>query len=62
MPKFLPISIENIFAEAKWFFPKLKPGHILTVPLQSGSKPTCAYFVKETNKIPEVIDISQIWI
>ena len=62
MPKFLPISIENVFSETKWFFPKLKPGHILTIPLENKSKPRCAYFIKETNKVPEVLDISQLWI
>jgi hypothetical protein len=62
MPSFLPITIENIFSETKWFFPKLKPGHILTIPLEDTSKPACAYFVKETNKVPEVLRIEQIWI
>ena len=62
MPSFFPISIENVFSETKWFFPKLKPGHILTIPLENKSKPRCAYFIKETNKVPEVLDISQLWI
>jgi|TARA_B100000809_G_scaffold248624_1_gene278927 hypothetical protein len=62
MPSFLPITIENIFSETKWFFPKLKPGHILTIPLEDTPKPACAYFVKETNKVPEVLRIEQIWI
>ena len=62
MPSFLPITIENIFSETKWFFPKLKPGHILTIPLENNPEPACAYFVKETNKVPEVLSIEQIWI
>ena len=62
MPDFLPITIENIFSETKWFFPKLKPVHILTIPLEEKPKPTCAYFLKETNKVPEVLSIDQIWI
>ena len=62
MPDFLPITIENIFSETKWFFPKLKPGHILTIPLEEKPKPTCAYFLKETNIVPEVLSIDQIWI
>ena len=62
MPGFLPITIENVFSETKWFFPKLKPGHILTLPLGEGKQPRCAYFVKETNKIPEVLSIDQIWV
>ncbi len=62
MPQFLPITIENIFSETKWFFPKLKPGHILSIPLNGPNKPVCAYFVKETNKVPEVLSIDQIWV
>tara|TARA_A100001037_G_C15044639_1_gene587170 strand:- start:710 stop:1213 length:504 start_codon:yes stop_codon:yes gene_type:complete len=62
MPSFLPITIENIFSETKWFFPKLKPGHILTVPLQDTKKPACAYFIKETNKVPEILGIDKLWI
>jgi len=62
MPSFLPITIENIFSETKWFFPKLKPGHILTIPLEDKTKPSCAYFVKEINKVPDILRIEQIWI
>lgn len=45
------ISITNIFQDVKWFFPKLKNGHMLAVPLEEGENPRCAYFVKEANKI-----------
>ena len=45
MPSFLPIGIENIFSETKCFFPKLKPGHILTIPLEDKPKPACAFFL-----------------
>ena len=62
MPEFLPITIENVFSETKWFFPKLKPGHILTIPLENKPKPRCAFFVKEINKVPDVLRIEQIWI
>jgi len=29
--------------------------------LATGSEPMCAFFVKETNKIPEVLDLNKIW-
>jgi hypothetical protein len=60
-PEFRPIEIVNVFQDVRWFTPKLKYGHILAVPLTSGEKPLCAYFVKETNKLPEVLDISKIF-
>ena len=47
-----PVKVNNVFADVKWFFPKLKYGHILTVPLEYGDKPKCAYFVKDLNRIP----------
>jgi hypothetical protein len=45
------ISITNIFQDVKWFFPKLKNGHMLAVPLEDKPNPRCAYFVKELNKV-----------
>lgn len=49
------IKINNVFADVKWFFPKLKYGHILAIPLEYGDKPKCAYFVKDLNRIPDVL-------
>jgi hypothetical protein len=60
MPEFLDIEIVNIFPDVKWFFPKLKYGHLLAVPLSLQSKPVCAFFVKETNRVPETLDITQM--
>lgn len=60
MPQFLDIEIMNIFPDVKWYFPKLLNGHILTVPLELGEQPLCCYFVKDTNKLPEILDITQL--
>lgn len=51
-----PIKVNNVFADVKWFFPKLKYGHILVIPLEHGPKPKCAYFVKDLNRIPDVLN------
>ena len=53
------ISITNIYQDVKWYFPKLKNGHLLAVPLTNGPKPKCAYFVKEANKVQD-IDIADL--
>jgi len=75
-PEFHKVEILNIFPDVKWFFPKLKFGHLQVVPLmehpiighttrpdgkiiENVSMP-CAYFVKETNKIPDSLDITKI--
>lgn len=48
------IEITNVFQDVIWYFPKLKNGHVLAVPLVQGSQPRCAYFVKEANKVAEI--------
>ena len=58
---FKPIDIVNIYSEVKWVFPKLKYGHLLAVPTGLSKKDPIVYFVKETNKIPDVLDLNQIW-
>ena len=60
-PEWLSVDIVNVYQEVRWYFPKLKYGHILALPLTDGPEPLCAYFVKETNKIPEVLDIAKMW-
>ena len=57
---FLPLEIVNVFQDVRWYTPKLKHGHILVVPLTDGEKPVCAYFIKETNKLPEVLAIEKL--
>jgi hypothetical protein len=52
---FAPIEIVNIYMDIRWYFPKIKLGHVLTVPLTDTINPLCAYFVKEINKHSEII-------
>jgi hypothetical protein len=51
----------DIYQDIKWYFPKLKPGQMLAVPLTSGPEPLCAYFIKEVSRQSEVIDYSKAW-
>jgi hypothetical protein len=57
VPKPHEINIVNVYSEVKWFFPKLKTGNILVVPVEDGDCPNCILLVKETAKLPDVIDI-----
>lgn len=59
-PKFLDIEIMNIYPDIKWYVPKLKSDHILVCPITSGDNPDCVFIVKETNKLPESLDLSQL--
>ena len=58
---FKSVDIVNIYSEVKWVFPKLKYGHLLAVPTGTKKNDPVAYFIKETNKVPDVLDLNQIW-
>ena len=45
----------------KWFFPKLKQGQILAIPIDTGEKPRVVFCAKEINKQNEIVDISKAW-
>ena len=61
-PEFAKIEIIDIYQDVKWYFPKLKPGQLLAVPLETGvEKPWCAYFVKDISRQSEVVDYSRCW-
>jgi hypothetical protein len=58
VPVSYEVNISNIYADVKWFFPKLKNGNVLTMPLAQGVKPVCSLFVKEGNKVPDPLDMA----
>ena len=51
IPNVEEIQITNIYQDVKWFFPKLKFGHILVIPLVDTHQPKCALFVKDVTKV-----------
>lgn len=61
LPQFQNVEITNVFQEVKWTFPKLKFGHFLAVPLSDEEGSNCAFFVKETSKVPDVLDTYHLW-
>ena len=54
------IAITNIYQDVKWYFPKLKPGHMMCIPLENKANPRCAYFIKETGKLPD-LDVGDLF-
>jgi hypothetical protein len=60
-PEFHGIEIVDIYQDVKWYFPKLKPGQMLAIPLTIGSKPMCAYFIKDVSRQSEVVDYGKAW-
>src|SRR5271166_2898657 len=41
VPRPQEVNIINVYQEVKWFFPKLKHGNILVVPLEDKPYPNC---------------------
>jgi hypothetical protein len=60
-PEFMQVEIIDVYQDVKWYFPKLKPGQLLSVPLHAGENPKCAYFVKDISRQSEVVDYAKIW-
>jgi len=61
-PEFYPIEIVDIYQDVKWYFPKLKPGQLLAIPLEGNKKNSlCVYCVKEISRVSEVLDYSKVW-
>jgi hypothetical protein len=61
-PEFHQVEIVDIYQDVKWYFPKLKAGQLLAVPLETDTdSPLCAYFVKDISRVSEVIDFGRAW-
>jgi hypothetical protein len=58
--EFGTINIVNFYTDVKWYFPKMKNGQLLSVPLTDGDKPICAFFVKDISRQCEVIEYSKL--
>lgn len=58
--EYAPVEIVNIYQDVKWYFPKMKNGHLLTVPLHDDLNPPCAYFVKEVTRQSEVLQLHKL--
>lgn len=54
------IEITNIFQDVRWYFPKMKNGQILTVPLTDGVNPPCAFFIKEISRQSEILQLDKL--
>lgn len=60
MLDFEPIEIINFYNDVKWYMPKIKPNHLLAMPLQLGNSPPCAYFIKEFTRISDTIKLERL--
>ena len=54
------LKIINFYNDVKWYFPKMKNGQLLSVPITEGKNPLCAFFVKDISRQSETIDYAQL--
>lgn len=57
---FADIEIVNFYNDVKWYFPKMRNGQLLSVPIREGKNPLCAYFVKDISRQCEVIEYDKL--
>ena len=57
---FAELKIVNFYTDVKWYFPKMKNGHLLSVPITEGDDPLCAYFVKDISRQSEIIEYGRL--
>lgn len=57
---FAKIEVVNFYNDVKWFFPKMKNGQLLAVPISSEDNSLCAYFVKDISRQFEIIDYGKL--
>lgn len=58
--EYMPIEIVNIFQDVRWYFPKMKTGQFLTIPLSEEPNPPCAFFVKEVSRQSEILQLNKL--
>ena len=58
--EFGKIEITNFYNDVKWYFPKLKNGQLLGVPIKTGDNPLCAFFIKDVSRQSELIDYGKL--
>ena len=59
-PDFGTIEIVNFYNDVKGYFPKMKNGQLLSVPISDNDNPLCAYFVKDISRQCEIIDFGKL--
>ena len=54
------LRIKNFYNDVKWYFPKVKNGQLLSVPITEGDNPLCAFFIKDISRQNELIDYAEL--
>jgi hypothetical protein len=54
------IEIVNFYNDVKWYFPKMKNGQLLSMPLTDGDQPECVFVAKDITRQSEVIEYASL--
>ncbi len=61
-PEFFTVEVIDIYQDVKWYFPKLRSGQMLAVPLDENvDEPLCVFFVKDISRASEIVNYSLAW-
>jgi hypothetical protein len=60
-PDFGSLKVTNFYNDVKWHVPKTKNGQLLSVPIEDGPKPLCAFFIKDVSRQIETIDYGELF-
>jgi hypothetical protein len=55
------IKVTNFYNEVKWFFPKVKNGQLISVPIEDKKDPLCAYFIRDVTRQTELIEYGKLF-
>lgn len=61
MPDYGEITQVDLYPDTEWSMPCLKYGQFLAMPLVKTNNPPCVFVIKNTNRLPEDIDITRIF-
>ena len=60
-PEFGEVKVINYYNDVKWYFPKMRNGQLLSVPMEQGKDPLCAFFIKDITRQTEVIKYGELF-
>jgi len=60
-PEFGEVKVINYYNDVKWYFPKMRNGQLLTVPMETKTEPLCAFFIKDITRQTEVIKYGELF-
>ena len=58
--EFAEVQVINYYNDVKWYFPKMRNGQLLSVPLETCDEPLCAFFIKDITRQTELIKYGEL--